>query len=223
MSGERQVTLGIVEDDDDTRTYLANHLSEEDDFTLIFACARLDEALAALEQGVPDIALVDIRLPDGNGLDFVRRYRQVGDGRALMLTVLGDRTTVLLAFECGASGYLLKDTPVERIAQDIRALVAGGTPISAQAARHLLAMVQTMPPPASAVSPPEPAPALLTARELDVLTMFSRGLTYRQTAETLGMSAHTVSDHVKSIYAKMAVHSRNEAVFEAVQNGWLQL
>lgn len=223
MTASLPITLGILEDDEDTRAYLESYLSQQPDFTIAFSTGRLADAMAALSGSTPDIALVDIRLPDGNGLDFVRAFRAAGEGRALMLTVLGDRTTVLLAFECGASGYLLKDTPVERIAHDIRALVAGGTPISAQAASHLLALMKTAGQPARSTIAPTPAPSLLTPRELDVLTMFSRGLTYRETGETLGMSGHTVSDHVKSIYAKMAVHSRNEAVFEAVQNGWLQL
>ncbi len=217
MNGTPQITLGILEDDEATRSYLEAHLAAEPDFAVVFSCGRLGDALAALEREVPDLALVDIRLPDGTGLDFVRAYRAQGTGRALILSVLGDRTTVLLAFECGASGYLLKDTPVEQIARDIRALVAGGTPISAHAATHLLTMINAAP------RKPDPVKPLLTRRELDVLTMFSRGLSYRQAAETLGMSAYTVADHVKSIYTKMAVHSRNEAVFEAVQNGWLEL
>jgi len=106
-----------------------------------------------------------------------------------------------------------------QIALDIRALVAGGTPISAQAATHLLAVVNAVP----RAPTREPRETLLTPRELDVLTMFSRGLSYRETADTLSMSTHTVTDHVKAIYTKMAVHSRNEAVFEAVQKGWLEL
>lgn len=217
------ITLGILEDDVDTRDYLQSYLAAQSDFKITFSTGLLAEALNAIAVEAPAIALVDIRLPDGSGLDFVRAYRSAGGGRALMLTVLGDRTSVLLAFECGASGYLLKDTPVERIAEDIRALLAGGTPISAQAAAHLLALVQSNHAAGIQVSDVAPAPNLLTPRELDVLTMFSRGLTYRETGKTLAMSGHTVSDHVKSIYAKMAVHSRNEAVFEAVQNGWLKL
>lgn len=219
MTAPAPIKLAIVEDDEPTRSYLEAHLAAEPDFELCFSCGLLSEALAALDHHSPDIVLVDIRLPDGTGLDFVRAYCARNLGRALILSVLGDRTTVLLAFEYGASGYLLKDTAVEQIARDIRALVAGGTPISAQAATHLLTLINS-----TASSPPRAAVApLLTPRELDVLTMFSRGLSYRQTGETLGMSAHTVSDHVKSIYAKMEVHSRNEAVFEAVQNGWLEL
>jgi DNA-binding NarL/FixJ family response regulator len=123
----------------------------------------------------------------------------------------------LLAFEFGASGYLLKDTPPDQILRDIRALHAGGNPISPQIATHLLTMLNQ-----DAVKT-ESVANVLTPRERDVLLMFSRGLSYRETASALTVSPHTISDHVKAIYAKMKVHSRNEAVFEAVQNGWLDL
>ena len=219
MTSTRSITVGILEDDEATRGYLEVELSREPDFRIVFSCGLLKDALAALSNQPPEIVLVDIRLPDGTGLDFVRAYRRQTNGRALILSVLGDRTTVLLAFECGASGYLLKDTPAEQIARDIRALVDGGTPISAKIATHLLAVLNA----SSQGRAKQQASPLLTARELEVLTMFSRGLSYAETAAALGLSSHTVADHVKSIYAKMEVHSRNEAVFEAVRNGWLEL
>ena len=219
MKPAKCIHVGILEDDDATRDYLESQLSAEPDFEVSFACGLLKDALAALDSSAPDVVLVDIRLPDGTGLDFVREYRKRTAGRALILSVLGDRTTVLLAFECGASGYLLKDTPAAQIARDIRALVDGGTPISARVATHLLAMVNAT----ARVRTEAQREIPLSTRELEVLTMFSRGLSYGETAEALRISAHTVTDHVKSIYAKMEVHSRNEAVFEAVQNGWLEI
>ncbi len=219
MKPAKCIHVGILEDDDATRDYLESQLSAEPDFEVSFACGLLKDALAALASSAPDVVLVDIRLPDGTGLDFVREYRKRTAGRALILSVLGDRTTVLLAFECGASGYLLKDTPAAQIARDIRALVDGGTPISARVATHLLAMVNAT----ARVRTEAQREIPLSTRELEVLTMFSRGLSYGETAEALRISAHTVTDHVKSIYAKMEVHSRNEAVFEAVQNGWLEI
>ena len=219
MSLHPVITLGILEDDEDTRLALEEHFVALPDFQVLFSCALVSEASAAIQTHEPDIALIDIRLPDGSGLDFIKLFRERTNGRALILTVLGDRATVLLAFEFGASGYLLKDTPLEQIARDIRALVAGGTPISAGAATHLLSLIAG----AGSKSQPEPSHNILTAREIDVLTMFSRGLSYKETATALQMSAHTVADHVKSIYTKMQVHSRNEAIFEAVQNGWLEL
>ena len=209
------IMLGIVADDAGTRSNLEQQLSAQPDFALRFSCGSLAEALAAIEGEVPDIVLVDIQLPDGTGLDFVKAFQAKGAGRAVILSALGERTTVLLAFDRAASGFSLKDAPVDTLARDIRALMAGGTPTPPP----VLAMGQVAPAPPACTA----AERRLTPRELDVLTMFSRGLSYRETAHTLVLSPHTVSDHVKAIYSKLAVHSRNEAVFEAVQNGWLQL
>lgn len=210
------IRIAILEDDDETREYIATRLASEPGFELAFAAATVAEAQAALAGCKADVALVDIKLPDGVGLDFIAPFCAETGGKALILTVLGDKASVLLAFEFGASGYLLKDTRPDQIVANIRALVEGGTPISPQAATHLLALVGGR----NTGDAPE---NILTQRERDVLTMFSRGLSYKETAATLGLSAHTVNDFVKSIYAKMQVHSRNEAVFEAVQNGWLEL
>jgi DNA-binding NarL/FixJ family response regulator len=214
----RPTRIAILEDDDATRDYLSELLEQTPGFEIAFACDTLAEAKAALKSNSADVALVDIKLPDGVGLDFIRPFVTKTGGRALILTVLGDRASVLLAFEFGASGYLLKDTPPEQIVRDIQALVDGGAPISPQAATHLLALIDNVEKPK-----PDATENILTARERDVLTLFSRGLSYKETAAALGVSAHTINDYVKAIYAKMQVHSRNEAIFEAVQNGWLEL
>jgi len=214
------ISVGILEDDPVMRAYLVRMIEECEDMELAFACGRYAEAMACLPTNA-DLCLVDIHLPDGNGIDFIRALQQSGESRSLILTVLGDRASVLLAFEVGANGYLLKDTPPNQICRDIRALIAGGSPISPQAAFHVIEMMGKG---ARREAPSAPAVEhALTARELDVLVMFSRGLSYKEAAAALDMSVNTVSGHVKSIYSKMSVHSRNEAVFEAVQNGWLEL
>ena len=214
------ITIGIVEDDEDMRSYLAVLFRAESDLQVAFECPRLDEALALIKDNRPDICLVDIRLPDGSGLDFIKTLTEYGDSKSLILTVLGDRASVMLAFEVGANGYLLKNTPPEQIKRDIRAVIAGGNPISPQAATHVISMLGANSEAGAGTAEVE---NVLSERETDVLLMFSRGLSYKETAQTLGISVHTIADHVKSIYAKMSVHSRNEAVFEAVQNGWLEL
>lgn len=217
------VQVGILEDDEDMRAYLAMLLRQEAGFEIAFSSGTLAGARDAVRGGWPDMCLVDIRLPDGSGLDFLEdmacERANGSDAKALILTVLGDRASVLLAFEMGANGYLMKDTPPQQIVRDVRAVLAGGNPISPQAASHVLSMMRG----ATSVTSQPSEPEVLTSRELDVLQMFSRGLSYREAAETLNISVHTVSDHVKSIYTKMAVHSKNEAVYEAVRNGWLEL
>lgn len=211
--------IAILEDDPETLEYLAGLFSKADGFSVAFACTTLAEANAALATKTADLCLVDIRLPDGSGLDFVAPFKEKTGGKALVLTMLGDKATVLLAFEFGASGYLLKDTPGEQILNDIRALMRGGNPISPQIATHLLELLNARP----TVETTGHTATILSEREREVLRMFSRGLSYKETARSLDISLHTVADHVKSIYGKMKVHSRNEAVFEAVQQGWLSL
>lgn len=216
---DKSIRIGVLEDDPDMRGYLATLIKGEPDMELVFASGLLAEARKELVRDVPDLCLVDIRLPDGSGLDFLTEAMRRGS-RALILTVLGDRSSVLLAFELGANGYLLKDTAPDQIKANIRAVIKGGVPISPQAAAHVLALSTGMTKTGNAAQGTE---SLLTARESEVLNLFARGLSYRETAETLDLSIYTVSDHVKAIYAKLGVHSRNEAVYEAVQNGWLEL
>ena len=210
------IRVAILEDDAPARKFYANLFVREPGFELAFAAANVAEAQAALPGAKVDVALVDIRLPDGNGLEFIAPFLAETGGKALILTILGDRASVMLAFEFGASGYLLKDTPPEQILRDIRALIHGGCPISPQAAAHLLSLVAPAKTPA--LGQPD---NILTPRECDVLTMFAKGLSYQDAAAALELSVHTIGDHVKRIYKKMQVRSRSEAVFEAVQNGWL--
>jgi DNA-binding NarL/FixJ family response regulator len=210
------IRVAILEDDTPARKFYAALFEKDPGFELVFAAANVAEAQAALPGAKVDVALVDIRLPDGNGLEFIAPFIAETGGKALILTVLGDRASVMLAFEFGASGYLLKDTPPEQILRDIRALIHGGCPISPQAAAHLLSLVA--PPRSTAPDQPD---NILTPRECDVLTMFAKGLSYQDAAAALDLSVHTIGDHVKRIYRKMQVRSRSEAVFEAVQNGWL--
>jgi DNA-binding NarL/FixJ family response regulator len=210
------IRVAILEDDAPARKFYGRLFEKEPGFELVFAAATVAQAQAALPGAKVDVALVDIQLPDGNGLEFIAPFMAETAGKALILTVLGDRASVMLAFEFGASGYLLKDTPPDQILRDIRALVHGGCPISPQAAAHLLSLVAAVEP-----STPDQPDNILTPRECDVLTMFAKGLSYQDAAKALDLSVHTIGDHVKRIYKKMQVRSRSEAVFEAMQNGWL--
>jgi len=210
------IKIGILEDDEDMRAYLVMLLQEAEDLEIVYDCGTLSKAIECASKIHADLCLVDLQLPDGNGVEFIRSLKSSSKTKALILTILGDKASVLIAFESGANGYLLKDTPPEQIRRDIRAVIKGGNPISPQAATHLLSLIQPR-------NPQPMADDILTQREKDVLVMFSKGLSYKETAATLKISPHTVSDYVKSIYRKLSVHSRNEAIFEAVQNGWLDI
>ena len=213
------ISVGILEDDTDMRAYLKGVIEGADGLELCFIAKNLSEARARHKAASCDLCLVDIQLPDGSGLEFIRHARQTGPTKCLILTVLGDKTSVLQALQVGAHGYLLKDTSARQIIRDIRATMDGDAPMSPRAAAHLLRVFREDVTEAHTQGSVEAN--RLTERERDILGLFSRGLSYKETARVLGLSQHTVNDYVKSIYAKLDVHSKSEAVFEANAQGWL--
>lgn len=218
-----KITIGILEDDEDMCGFLTTIIKQTEDMQIGFCAQSVKQAIFESREVEVDLCLVDIQLPDDSGLDFIADLKTHADVKILILTVLGDKTSVLAALQAGAHGYLLKDTRPNQIRRSIRATIAGENPISPAAATHLLDVFKIHvkhPTPIQDITANEP---VLTDREIDVLTMFSKGLSYRETAETLEITSHTVGDHVKSIYRKLAVHSRSEAIFEAVQSGWIEI
>jgi len=213
----KTITVGVLEDDDDMRSWLCAIISDTKDFALAFAAGSLGEAARMLETAAPDVCLVDIQLPDGCGLNFSVMAKARTAAKVLILSVLGDRKSVLDALDVGADGYLTKDTPAEQIRRDIRQVAAGEAPISPRAAAHLLRSYRGVVAADGASLPSISSP--LTERETDVLRLFAKGLSYNETAAALSVSKNTVGAHVKSIYAKLDVSSRNRAVFEAGQRG----
>ncbi len=166
----------------------------------------------------PQVLLVDLQLPDGSGIDLIRAARRLApQAEAMVISVFGDEAHVVGAIEAGATGYLLKDASAEEIAMAITRLLAGEAPISSAIARHLLRRFRAPPDPAAAPVAASP----LTPREGEVLQLIAKGLSYQRIADTLAMSPHTVTTHIKQIYRKLAVNSRGEAVFEAMQLGLL--
>lgn len=215
----KPASIGILEDDDVLRHYLATIIESADDFEVAFASARISDALEASNKSWVDACLVDLDLPDGSGIEFTKELKSRGSAKILILTVLADRKSVLTALKAGADGYLLKDSQPYDIVASLESVLAGETPISPQAAKFLL---KTFTEVSNAVSIDRSSRLeALTERERDTLVMFERGLSYKETAEALGVSHNTVRTHVKSIYSKLNVSSRNEALFEARQEGLL--
>lgn len=212
--------IGVVEDNPTFREHLCGIISVHDEFSLAFDAETCAQALSAMQREPADLYLLDIQLPDGSGLDLARHVKTSSSAHVLMLTVLGDRASVLQAFDSGADGYLLKDTGADELRRSILSTLAGDTPISPRAATHLLQSFRRL----DAAAPDDANLSVekLTAREVETLDLFARGLSYQETAEVLGISHNTVRSHVKAIYAKLDVNSRNEAVFEAMQLGWIK-
>lgn len=209
----------LVEDDPATRARLAGAIEKHRQFQLVGQAGSCREALALLDRGAPDVLLVDLGLPDGSGIDVIRDSRRRGYAtEAMVITVFGDEQHVVAAIEAGATGYLLKDGSTEYIAASILELVNGGSPISPAIARHLLARFRE---PAPASPDSDIGPTGLTQREHEVLGLLVKGFTFGEIGGLLGISAHTVTSHVKHIYCKLEVRSRAEAVYEAMQLGIL--
>ncbi len=210
------IRIGILEDDADFGDYLRRTIEGDAKMELAFLASSVANAIVQFEEERPDLILVDLQLPDGSGLDLVTVASQSSTCKIMLLTVLADRKSVLAAFESGAHGYLLKDTPAEQIRRNIHSVMDGESPVSPAAASHILALFRRDP------SDTDDPGNLPTTREREILQMISKGLSYAETATALGISVHTVGDHIKSIYKKLAVNSKSEAIFEGRQKGWIK-
>jgi len=213
-------TVLLVEDDGHTRERLAGIIEATPGLSLLGAAESLTSARKILKDGLPDVLLTDIGLPDGSGIELIKQVRANRvKSEAMVISIFGDEYHVIAALKAGAAGYILKDGTTELIGNAILQLIDGGSPISPPIARHLLKQLQPEQSPDSASN----EPSLLSAREVDVLTAVAKGYTYNEIAEMLNISFHTVSSHVKHIYRKLEVNSRSEAVFEAVSLGIISL
>ncbi|MCU0947261.1 MAG: response regulator transcription factor [Porphyrobacter sp.] len=222
--------LFVVEDDTVLRASVIDHISQEPDILVVGQAnclAAALEATAVRDADIADVVLVDLGLPDGSGLDLIRTIRARQSAvKVLVFTVLGDRKTINDALAVGADGFILKGTDPAELARAIRAARDGGVPISPKAAAQLLRAFREQ---AAATTPTTIPPAAigedfgLTSRERETLETLARGFSQREAAQILGVSPHTIVSHVKAIYQKMAVNSRSEAVFEAIQSGLIKM
>jgi len=221
------ITVLIVEDDPEYLKRFSQAVLSDERLQLLGAVATGAEAIAALcNLAVPDVMLVDLQLPDMEGVQIIRHAAARHPGTdVLVVTMFGDDRHVLASLEAGATGYLLKDSRIDRIGESICEIRAGGSPISPTIARKVLARLRSnpgaAPAPAKSATTAAMEPSPLSLRETDILRLVSKGLSCAEVGEQLSISTHTVVTHVRNIYRKLAVHSRGEAIFEASQLGLL--
>lgn len=240
---EREVwQVLVVEDDPQMRDFFAASVSQCNQLalagsvgTVAGACAWLDQNAAAT-----DVLLIDLGLPDGSGLDVIRHAIRLNPAcEPLVISVFGDEANVLASIEAGALGYILKDCGQDDISQTILEMKAGASPISPLIARRVLSKYQAdhrqhhrerlpMGHPSMALKnktdgdfDEKALRSLLSPREHEVLALVARGFSYAEIARLQAVSVHTVKSHIKSLYSKLFVHSKNEAVFEATRLGLL--
>jgi DNA-binding NarL/FixJ family response regulator len=224
LSASRRPPLGVllVEDDPRTRAHLAGAVRSHPAFRLLAEASTVADGRAALERQSPQVMLVDLGLPDGSGLDLIRAAAaKVPTPDVMVISAFGDQRNVLDAIEAGAGGYLLKDGSPTDVADNILRLVAGEAPISPAIAAHLIRRLRPAPGSAPA-GPPADESVALTEREMSVLQLVAKGLSYEEIGAVLQLRYNTVASYIKGIYRKLAVRSRGEAVFEARQMGLLE-
>jgi DNA-binding NarL/FixJ family response regulator len=214
-------TLVLVEDEPQTRERLADVIRERPEISLVAAVESFREGRRAIERHAPDVLLTDLGLPDGDGTELIRlAVQRRPETLCMVITVFGDEHHVLSAIQAGALGYLLKDGRADQLGEAILEMLGGGSPISAPIARQLLRRL----PAGDAATPPPPDDVpQLSPREHEVLRCVVKGFTVPEIARLLGVSSHTVTTHVRGIYRKLSVHSRGEAIYEALQLGLVQI
>ncbi len=211
-----RIRVALVEDKRLIREGLGAILDRSPGLACVGAFPSVEEAVARLDAAPCDVLLLDIHLPGMSGVEGVAVIRdRFPETRVLMLTVYEEEEQVFASIRNGACGYLLKKTPPAQIAEAVRQAWSGGSPLSPEIARRMVEHFQRSP-----ARPPGESP--LTAQERSLLRLLAEGHSYQTCADRLGVSINTVRDHVRSVYDKLHVHSKSEAVSRGLRRGLIE-
>jgi DNA-binding NarL/FixJ family response regulator len=200
------IQVALVEDDPEIRANLAHRVGRSPGFRLLRSYSDAESALADLPRHPPDVVLMDINLPGIDGVECVRQLKvKMPAVQFIMLTIYEDGNRLFKSLMAGASGYLLKRTPPDKLLAAIQEAHEGGAPMTPEVARRVVQHFQEIPPPASELQ-------RLTPREKDVLEQLAKGFLYKEIEDNLGISTGTLRSYIANVYEKLHVHSRTEAV-----------
>ena len=203
--------IAIVEDNTLLRENLVILLNGEKDFEICGNYGTAEDALPNLKEVTPDILLVDIGLPGMTGIELIKKIKaDCPDMEIMVHTVFDARDTVFAAIKAGASGYILKGASPRELIESIENLARGGAPMSPKIARAVIGEFQEV---------ENTDQYLLTPREREILVELEKGLTYKELAEKLSISHHTIHTHIKKIYEKLHAKSRRDALTTARKKG----
>lgn len=209
MPGTPAIRVALVEDDSGIRDSLARLIAGAAGFVRHGSFGTAEEALAMLAADPAEVLLMDINLPRMSGIECVRRLKSLVPAmQVIMLTVYDDEDLLFQSLMAGASGYLLKRTPPDKLLEAIADVHRGSSPMSGQIARMVVQHFNRL---GRRTSWPAP-PAALTEREAQILELLAQGHRYKEIAGQLNISFDTVRSHLRNIYDKLHVHSRTEAV-----------
>lgn len=207
-----RIKVALVEDVREVREGLHYLIGSTPGFSCTGSYGSVEEALVQLGTALPDVVLLDIGLPGLDGIAGTRLLKAEWPELVIVtLTIYEDDERVFDALCAGASGYLLKNTPSPQLIEGLRAAAQGGAPISPEIASKVIRLFRT-------IRPPTKAAYHLTPHELRLLTLLVEGHSYKTAAAELNSCVNTVSFHMKSIYRKLEVHSKSEAVAKALKN-----
>lgn len=223
------IRVAFIEDNASLRKRFEQQFALMEDIRLVATYATAEGALRGIgkmqPEDRPEIALMDIELPGMSGVEATIAMRELFPATdVLMFTVFEDEEKIFRSIQAGAAGYMLKDDPITKVAEAIRELHGGGSPMSQSIARTVMSFVRThsRAEEAPAAPPRTPAPPVeleLSGRELEILQGLVDGRNYASLADALSISPHTVKTHIKNIYKKLHVHSRALAVRVALERG----
>ena len=212
MAGTAALKVGIIEDQSKIREGLRSLIDGTDGYRCVCSFGSMEEALAKIDRELPDVLLLDIGLPGMSGIEGIRRIKDLHPGLSvLMLTVYDDDQRIFDALCAGASGYLLKKTPPARLLECLQEVMGGGAPMSPDVARRVVALFRE-------IRPPAEAGHQLTPHEIRILKLLVEGYNYKTAADELDVSINTIRFHMRSIYEKLQVHSKSEAVSKALRH-----
>ena len=199
------ITIGIVEDNRDLRSSLKRMVDAAPGYRCVCVCDSAEDALREMPVAKPQVVLMDIHLPNRSGIECTRRLRDLCPAtQVLILTVYEDYDSILNALKAGASGYLLKRSLPREILQAITEVKEGGSPMSTQIARKVVASFRE---PAKNTQVTENS---LSEREAEVLSYMTQGHSEKEIADKMHVSVNTIKSHRKHVYQKLHVRSRSE-------------
>jgi DNA-binding NarL/FixJ family response regulator len=208
------IRILVVDDHPVVRAGLVTILGTQSDFVVVGEAEDVDTALSRLLTLRPDVLLLDLEMPGGDGIEILRRAREnESDARALVFTAFDADDRILAAVRAGAQGYLLKGAPREELFRAIRVVYAGGSLLEPVVASKLLRQVRH----------PAMSDVRVTPRELEVLRLVARGRQNKEIARDLGVTERTVKFHLSALMRKLGVSNRVEAVSTAIRLGLIEL
>jgi DNA-binding NarL/FixJ family response regulator len=207
------ITVSIVEDNEQLRGTLARMISRAEGFECLGQYPSAEAGLAGIPAEKPNVVLMDINLPGMNGVECVRKLKEIlPTTQVVMLTAYEDTENIFNSLAAGAAGYLLKRSKSAEILDALRDVQNGGSPMSTHIARKVVQSFQARP----TAAPAEPTEEL-SPREQEVLDLLSQGFMYKEISDKLGISFETVRTYIRRIYEKLHVRTRTEAVAKALR------